>query len=94
MQNWSDQRNKFFNEEGSASIVVRVPSTSNPEILTWFNACTEEVQNCRQIAAISSVILTENQSNETSERLRKNPAAQNVTLIAKGTLEHEQPPIP
>ena len=61
----------FFNEEGSAGTDVRVPSTSNPEILIWFNACTEEVQNCRQIAAISRVILTGNQSNETSKRLRK-----------------------
>ena len=56
-----------FNKEGSAGTDVRVPSTSNPEILTWFNACTEEVQNCRQIAAISRVILTGNQSNETSK---------------------------
>ena len=56
-----------FNKEGSEGINVKVQSTSNPEILIWFNACTEEVQNCRQIAAISWVVLTENQSNETSK---------------------------
>ena len=81
-----------FNKEGSSGTDVKVPSTSNPELLIWVNVCTEEVHNCRQIAAIKTVILTENQSNETSEGSGK-LVAQNVKLIAKGNLEHEQPPI-
>ena len=61
-------------------------------MLFWVNACTGEVRNCRQIAAMCTVFLPENQSNETSEGSGK-PVAQNVTLMAKGNLEHEQPPI-
>ena len=57
----------MFNREGSAGNDVQVLRTSDPEILIWVNACTEEVQTCRQIAAINPVTLTENQSNETSE---------------------------
>ena len=82
----------MLNKEGSAGIDVKVPSTSNLEILTWVNACTEEVQHCRQIAAIKTVILTENQSHETLEGSGK-LVAHNVKLKAKGILEHEQPPI-
>ena len=48
----------IFNQEGSADIDVNVSSTSNPEVLIWANACTEEVQKCRPIAAICAVILT------------------------------------
>ena len=40
-------------------IDVKVPSTDNAEMLVWVNACTEEVQNCRQIAASNTVILKE-----------------------------------
>ena len=83
---------RVFNKEGSAGIDVKVESISNPEILIWVNACTEEVQNCREIAAIKTLILTENRSNETSEGSGK-LVAQNVKLQAKGNLEHEQPPI-
>ena len=82
----------IFNKEGSACIDVKVPSTSDPEILIWVDARTEEFQNCRQIAAINTVILTEHQSNQTSQGSGK-PVAQNVTLKAKGNFEHEQPPI-
>ena len=57
----------FFNKEGSVGIDVKVPRTSNLERLISVNACAEEVQNCRQITAINTVILTERQSNETSE---------------------------
>ena len=73
----------MFNKEGSAGLDVKVPSTSQPVILVWVNARTEEVQNCRQIAATNTVILRENQSNETSEGSGE-PVAQNVTLTAKG----------
>ena len=45
---------------------MKVPSTSGPEILIWANARTEEVENCRQIAAVNTVILKEHQNNETS----------------------------
>ena len=79
----------MFNKAGSGGIDGKVPSTSNPEILTWVNLRTEEVQNCRQIAAINTVILSENQSNETSQGLGKLA----VKVTAKGILEHEQPPI-
>ena len=68
---------------------MKVPSTGNPEILTWVNLRTEEVRNCRQIAAINTVILSENQSNETSQGLVKLA----VKVTAKGNLEHEQLPI-
>ena len=82
----------MFSKEGSAGFGVEVPNTSNPEILICVNACTEEVQNCRQIAAINTVILTEKSSNETSEGSGK-VGAQNVSLKAKGNVEHEQLPI-
>ena len=85
----------IFNKEGSECIDLKVPSTSDPEILIWVDARTEEVQNCRQIAAIKTVILTEHQSNQTSEGSGK-LVAQSVKLKAKGNLEHEheQQPIP
>ena len=57
----------IFKQEGSSGIDVKVPSTNDPEISIWVHACTDEVQNCRQIAAIKTIILTENPSNETSE---------------------------
>ena len=78
-------------QEGSAGTDVKVPSTSNFEILIWVNAFTDEVQHCRQIAAINTVILTENQNNETSEGPGE-PVAPSVTLIAKGDLEQEHLP--
>ena len=81
----------MFNKEGSSGIDVKVPSTSDPEMLVWVNACTDQVQNCHQIAASNSVILRENQSNETSESSRE-PVAKDVTLIAKGDLEQEHLP--
>ena len=52
----------------------------------------EEVQTCRQIAANNTVILKENQNNQTSEGSEE-PAAQGVTLIAKGDLDQERVPI-
>ena len=82
----------FFDMERCLGMDVKVPSTGNPETLVWVNACTDEVQNCRQIAAINTVIPTENKNGETSEDSRE-PVAQIVTLIAKGKIEHEQPPI-
>ena len=80
------------NKEGSAGTDGKVPTKSKPEILTWVHARTEEVQNSHQIAAINTVILTENLSNETSEGSGK-PVAKNGTLIVKGHLEYEHPPI-
>ena len=70
---------------------MTVSSTSNPQILVWLNACTEEVQNCRQIAAIGTVIQTDYQYKETSEGSGE-PVAQGVTLT-KGNLEHENLPL-
>ena len=72
----------IFNTEGNVDIDVKVPSTSKPEILMWVNACTEEVQHCCQIAEINTVILTQNQNNETSEGSRK-PVAQGVNLASR-----------
>ena len=60
-----DQRTKYVQQRRSAGIHVKVPSTDNPVMLIWVIACTEEVQYCRQIAAISTVIVMENQNNET-----------------------------
>ena len=71
---------------------MKVPSTSTPEILICVNACTEEVQKCRQIAAINTVILTDSQNDETSEGSGE-PVSQGVTLIAKEDLEQEHLPI-
>ena len=56
---WVDQRNKYFLPKKEA------------RALMWVSACTEEVQNCRQIAAINTVIVTENQNFETSEGSRE-----------------------
>ena len=64
--NWANQRN-VFNKEGSSSIDVEVPSTNDPEMLVWVSSFTDEVQNGRQIAAINTVILKGNQSNETPD---------------------------
>ena len=72
-----------FNKEGSSGTDVKVPSISNPEILIWVNVCTEEVHNCRQIAAIKTLILTENQSTETSGGSGK-LVAQNVKVDSEG----------
>ena len=44
----------MFNKRRSAGIDVKVPSTSDPEMLIWVNARTEE--NCRLVAAVNTVI--------------------------------------
>ena len=44
----------FSTKKEGAGIGVTVPSTNNPQILVWLNACTKEVQNCRQIATIGT----------------------------------------
>ena len=47
---------KYFSTKKEARVLMsKVPSTNGPERLIWVNACTEEVQNCRQIAAIKTV---------------------------------------
>ena len=57
-------------------------------MLVWVNTCTGEVLNCRRIAAINEVILTENPDNEESASSRL-PAARDVTLKDKKCLEQE-----
>ena len=64
----------IFNEERSAGMDVKVPSTRNFEILIWVNASTKEVQNSRQ-----KKLKTRRHQKASGE-----PAAQGVTLIAKG----------
>ena len=81
----------IFDKEGSAGIDVKVPSTDNLEMLVWVNACTDDVQNGRQIVATGTVTLIENQSDETSQSSGQR-AAQGVTLKAKWDLEREHLP--
>ena len=69
----------IFNMEGCSGIDVKLPSTSDPEMLVWVNACTDEDQNCGQIAAINAVIQKENQITGTAESTEK-PAAEGVTF--------------
>ena len=71
---------------------MKVPSTNDPEMLVWVSAFTDEVQNGRQIAAINTVILKGNQSNETPDSTGE-PAAKGVTLNAKGDLEQDFLPV-
>ena len=61
----------IFHKEGTLSIDVKVPSTSDREIPVWVNACTDEIQNCRQIAATDTVILIDDQINEASASCSK-----------------------
>ena len=82
----------IFNKEGSSGIDVKLPSAKHPEMLVWVSTLTDEVENCRQIAAISIVILKENQSNEKPDSTGE-PATKGVTLKAKGDLEQEHLPI-
>ena len=65
------KRIDIFHNEGCWDIDVKVPNTSNSEILVWVSAGTDEIQNCRQIAAINKVILKENQKNETPESSKR-----------------------
>ena len=82
----------IFNKKRNVGIDLKVPSTSDPELLIWVNSCTDDVQNCRRIAAVNTVILRENQNNEISEGSGE-VVTQGVTLIAKGGPEHEHLPI-
>ena len=82
----------FFSKDGSSGIDVNVQSTSKPEMLVRVNACTDEVQNCRQVAETNTVILIESQNNETSESSGEHEA-KSVTLTAKEDLEQEHLPI-
>ena len=52
----------------------------------------ETTKSVRQIAATNTIILKENQNNQTSEGSGE-PAAQGVTLIAKGDLDQGHLPI-
>ena len=81
----------IFDTEGCSGIGVKVPSTENPEMLVLVNACTDEVSNCRQIAATNTVILKENQNNETSESSGK-LAAKGVTIKFLEDVEQEPRP--
>ena len=60
-------------------------------MLVWVSACTDEVQNSRQIAATNTVILRENPDNETPESSGQ-LAAKGVTLKAEGVFEQEPQP--
>ena len=80
----------IFDTEGCSGIDVKVPSTENPEMLVWASACTNEVQNCRQIASTNTVVLTENPHNETPETGQL--VAKGVTWKAEGDLELEPQP--
>ena len=71
---------------------VKVPSTSNPEILVCVNACTDEIQNCRQIAATNTVILIDDQIHEASASSEE-LVSRDVAFIAKGDLEQRHLPI-
>ena len=73
-----------FDTEGCFNNDVKVP-------IFRANACTDEVENCRQIAATNTVILQENPNNETPESSGQ-PAAKGVTLRAKGDLQQEPQP--
>ena len=65
-----------------------MPNTSNREILIRVNARTDEVHTCRHTVATNTVILTENQNNETSEG-SGGFVPQGVTLTGQGDLEQE-----
>ena len=67
-------------------------SNKAPAMLFWVNTCKDEVQNCRQIAAINTVILRDDQINEAPE-ISWEPAAKGVTLTAKRNLEQEHLPV-
>ena len=83
----------MFNKEGSAGIDVKVPSTNDREKLIWEHARTEEVQKCRQIAAISTVILMEKNYAMRRPKAQGNLWHRTSQWTANGNLEHEQPPI-
>ena len=85
MQDWAHQQKNNHRD-------VTVQSTSNLEMVVGVKACTDEVQNCRQIAAINSVMLIENQKQWDIRELRE-PCSKGVTLTAKGDFEQEHLPI-
>ena len=82
----------IFDTEGCAGMDVKVLRTENPEKLVWVNACTNEVKNCPQIAAINTVTLKESPDNEASASSGQ-PAARDITLKAKKDLDQEPQPL-
>ena len=71
VDNYFEAGNKFWPikeaehviQVGCSGLDVKVPSTSDPGMLVCVNACRDDVQNCRQIAAIKTVILIGNENN-------------------------------
>ena len=61
-------------------------------MLVWVNACTNEVQNCRQIASIRTVILKGIPDSDSSASSGQHVAG-NVTVKAKGDLAQELQPL-
>ena len=55
------------NEEVAGKTVRRAESDGHRELLIWVNARTDEVQTCRLIAASNTVVLKDNERDETSE---------------------------
>ena len=85
-QNWADQRNEYFSQRSVLGrwCEMKVPSTSNPEILITVNACTDEVRNCRQIAATNTVIRMENQINEIGQKHNEGEVVGLGASVGKG----------
>ena len=81
----------ILDTEGCSGIDANVPSTENPNMLLWVNACTDEVRNCRQMAVTNTIILNENPGKETSESSGQ-ASAKGVTLKAEGDSEQETQP--
>ena len=46
----------FFYRRTCVSIDVKVPCTRAPDEFAWVHARTKKVQNCRQVAAVNTVI--------------------------------------
>ena len=54
------KKSLFSTEKDARALIdVKVPSTENHANSACVNACTDEVQNCRQFAATHTVILQE-----------------------------------
>ena len=61
----------FSTKKEALSIDAKLSCTSDRERPVWVNACTDEIQNCRQMAATDTVILIDDQINEASASCSK-----------------------
>ena len=86
-----NEQNEYFRPRDVLALDANVPSTENNEMLVWVNVCTNEVQNCRRIAASGAVILIETTDTETSASSGKR-AAKDVLMTAKRNVEQERQP--